>query len=115
MDSTLSLHHSVVVHIHSCSRALHPAWKQAHVIREAIGEDHDEVNQHPDAKASKSEQLKNAADHAPVVETMHTKLAQKHAQKRCGGPASISSHHGWMVERAIILIREIAGDNHDQI
>jgi hypothetical protein len=45
------------------------------LIFELTGHDQYQVNKRPDAKASESEQLKDAAHNAPRVEAMHTEGA----------------------------------------
>ena len=59
---------------------------QTRDIFEAAGEDHDEINQRPDAAAAEGQQLCDADAGMPGIETMDTKTAQKETQQHGGQP-----------------------------
>src|SRR5260370_41966168 len=62
------------------------------IVFEIAGDNHNQVNQRPDAETSEGEQLEDAANNAPGVEAMYAERAQKLAQQYCCEPVLLWLH-----------------------
>src|SRR5229473_1135556 len=62
------------------------------IVFEIVGDNHNQVNQRPDAETSEGEQLEDAANNASGVEAMYAERAQKLAQQHCCEPVLLWLH-----------------------
>src|ERR1700726_1057058 len=75
------------------------------IVFETTGDDHNQVDQCPDAQAPPGEQHEDTADDAPRVEAMHAECPQKLAEQHCCDPVLLHphSHHRPWIGRLLPL------------